>query len=297
MLRLSTTHVTRWVKDRWEDEQRPRTPQQWLKLLSLPIVLLAGALLLTLFDGRSLLLNGRYEARSQKPVLLEQFLTLEKEQDTILRNCINDLTDLMVHQGLSTSRPGDSLRTNAAVRVSSALRQLNNQRKSLLLQFLTESQLINGNGDDVVIHLHNVDLSGTNLRSMNLSGVDLKDAKLRGADLRNATLFSATLSGADLREARLEYANLFGANMNGANLAHAHLKGASLYSAHLKSAQLVGSDLKQADFQGADLQAANLKEAQITPEQLTAAWSLEQAILPDGSKYPSKSYPLPARTE
>jgi hypothetical protein len=91
-------------------------------------------------------------------------------------------------------------------------------------------------------------------QSFNLSHLDLQGAYLRRADLGRADLSEANLRGADLSEANLR-----------------------------------GADLGEANLCGADLSEANLRGADITADQLKQPLSLEEAIMPDGLKYPGAS--------
>jgi uncharacterized protein YjbI with pentapeptide repeats len=158
------------------------------------------------------------------------------------------MSDLLVHEKLLESKPGDAIRALARARTLTALQELNPDRKRILLEFLDEANLINVS--NVIVDLSFADLSHANL------------------------------SGANLDEADLRYANLQGANLSFANLHDADLGGASLARAMLSNAFLIGADLGRAD-----LSSANLERATVTNQQLTVALSLQGAIMPDGSKH------------
>jgi uncharacterized protein YjbI with pentapeptide repeats len=99
-------------------------------------------------------------------------------------------------------------------------------------------------------------LKRMDLRCAHLRGADLHQANLQGADLRMADLRDADLSEADLSHARLNRANLRGTNLDGANL------------------------------QDADLFNTNLEQVHhLTVEQLTQAYRLRAATMPEGSRY------------
>src|SRR5215208_7038958 len=91
---------------------------------------------------------------------------------------------------------------------------------------------------------------------------DFRRISLSKSTLRRANLSKADLSGADLREA-----NLSGANLREANLTWSDLTGAIL----------TWSDLTGAGLQGAQGITNEVLESQ--------AKSLEEAIMPDGSKH------------
>jgi uncharacterized protein YjbI with pentapeptide repeats len=147
--------------------------------------------------------------------------------------------------------------------------------------------------------LREANLRDANLRDANLGRADLGRADLRGANLGKADLGEANLFGANLGKADLGKANLFGAGLGGAdlrgadlreaNLREADLGGVDLREANLREADLGGADLRGADLRGADLRGADLRGADITTNQLTQLFSLEEAIMPNGSKYPGKA--------
>jgi hypothetical protein len=84
---------------------------------------------------------------------------------------------------------------------------------------------------------------------------------------------------------------LYVANLAGANLMAADLRGAALRVADLRGANLTGAILVEADLVGADLSDADLGYANLsdatgwTEEQLTKAYSLQRATMPNGQKY------------
>jgi uncharacterized protein YjbI with pentapeptide repeats len=152
-------------------------------------------------------------------------------------------------------------------------------------------------------------LSKVNLSGANLKNADLRDADLRGAVLRKANRkdadkipgefhtdvdkakmcgeFPKGLMETDLREADLSRADLSRADLSRAdsraNLQGALLQRARLREADLREAILSGAYLNDADLRSANLSHANLATAKgVTNKQLSAALSLEGAIMPDG---------------
>jgi hypothetical protein len=94
----------------------------------------------------------------------------------------------------------------------------------------------------------------------------LKDGSLHGVDLCGVDLQGVNLGGADLKRARLKGANLRGAALHWTDLSDADLSGVSLT--------------------GANLLWANLRDARgVTDCQLSGAYILRRATLPDGSPY------------
>jgi uncharacterized protein YjbI with pentapeptide repeats len=78
-----------------------------------------------------------------------------------------------------------------------------------------------------------------------------------------------------------------------ADLSNANLARAYFYQANLGGANLSGANLSDANLHGTDLHEVQMQKAIVTSRQLARASILEYAILPDGSEYPSDSYPIP----
>jgi hypothetical protein len=130
------------------------------------------------------------------------------------------MTELLLDKGLATSEPNQTIRDIARSSTLTAVRQLDPNRKGILLQFLYESNLIGASTEDrygfssakpsgqrsttqvdPIIDLDGADLSGANLRNANLSIANLSDANLSGAFLTKG-FTTVDLDGADLSGAQ-----------------------------------------------------------------------------------------------
>ena len=244
--------------------------------------------------------------------------SMDRQREETLQAYRDKMLELLLVSGLRHSTESDEVRKIARVRTLTVLRSLDADRKSSVLQFLQEADLMNN--DDRILELEGVDLSGAklsgiklsegrlsnaNLSGANLNGAkmdsaDLCSAKLSGAYLNDADLSGANLSGADLNDANLGWvilsgpaqnqiflgpSNLSEANLSRASLCRANLRGANLREANLSETNLSGANLSGANLTGAKLDGAELREAEgVTDEQLGKATSLEGMIMPDGSK-------------
>ena len=227
------------------DENRAKTLWDWLELLLVPLLLATGAWLL----------NRAVREREHRT-------ELDRSHQASLQAYLDRVSALLRDQWRES---GEGFLEANIIRAQTltVLRQLDRERKALLLQFLYESGLIGKWPERALVDLSEADLRGAELRGAKLSGIDL-----RGAYLSWANLISADLSKAELRGTYLSRANLIRADLS---------------SASLKQASLGGADLGGADLNGADLSEANLRGASVTNEQLAQATSLEGAILPDGT--------------
>ena len=123
------------------------------------------------------------------------------------------------------------------------LAKLDTTFKGILLDYLSQSKLLNGP-----------------------TRIVLRDADFRRVDLRSADLPRADLSGINLEQAQLQGAGLFGAN-----LSKARLKKANLSRANLQGADLQGADLTDAVLEGTKLHGSNRLAIIATPDQLKRA--------------------------
>jgi uncharacterized protein YjbI with pentapeptide repeats len=254
---------------------RGKTLWDFLGLLIVPVVIVLAGWWLSEASARS-----------------QQQIETDRAQQTILQSYIQDMTELLLDKELAKSQLDNPVRDIARSSTLAAVRQLDGERKGILLQFLSESNLITSGHEvrshiDPIISLSGADLSGAFLIDADLSGAFLIDADLSGADLSGADLIGADLSGADLINANLIGASLYGAflidaDLSGANLGSVSLGGgvfrsganlghADLTGAHMRNTNLSGADLAVAILSGANLGSANLSGANLRYASLNAA--------------------------
>lgn len=214
--------------------------------------------------------------------------------DGVLQAYIDRMSQLLLEENLSTSKPNSDVRTIATARTLTTLRELDKDRKGALVRFIYEAELIakpekpvstsiislveadlteaNLSGVDLIgADLGYADLSNANLIDTNLAHANLIHVSLRGADLREAQLAYAILSHAGLSEANLSGATLFGAELHRSILHRINLSKAILYEAQLSNAELFDADLSEAVLYGADLQEAMLNGANLRGADLREA--------------------------
>jgi uncharacterized protein YjbI with pentapeptide repeats len=186
----------------------------------------------------------------------ERELAVQRAQDEALQSYLNQMSSLLLEKDLRTSKEDSEVRTLARARTLTVLGRLDPSRKTAIMQFLVEADLVQRvDGKDPIISLSSADLSDVGLLEADLSGAFLRVADLSGADLSFADLSDTDLSAA------LSDAYLYKADLSGANLSHANLSGAYLGR-------------------------ANLSEARgWTEKQLQQAKSLIYATMPNGQKY------------
>jgi uncharacterized protein YjbI with pentapeptide repeats len=292
----------------------------WLQLLIIPVVLaIAGFWLNQMQKSREeKVTEQRTESErkaAQQRAEIEREIALDNQQEIALQSYLDRMSESILKEGLYNSKPLEKIRKIARVRTLTILRSLDPARKANVLLFLYELGLIHKDIHDGVISLEGADFSQmdlsianlhddplegptrvstrwmrmhsfyVDLQKVKLSRVNLKGAKLSGTDLKDADLSEAYLSKADLQGADLEGANLHQARLRYAILQDAILTNADLSGAYLRYVVLKNAKLEGANLSGADLRNANLEGATLTTEQLDTVKSLEEAIMPDGSRH------------
>src|SRR5713226_4572374 len=230
-----------------------------LAKLAIPIVVLIATIGFGWWQGQ--LANSQHQIDqrlAQQQHADDQQSALDQQMHATLVTYQDNMKDLLLHQGLLTSKPGDEIRVIARIETLSAMRQLNGKRNSFLLQFLHDAHLIGINliteKDQNIVNFENADLSSTDLSGANLSG-----AYLYKAYLGDANLYRANLSGAYLSDANLSRASLSGADLSDAYLGRPHFidangelsivgTGANFTDAYLGNANLSRANLSDADL-------------------------------------------------
>jgi uncharacterized protein YjbI with pentapeptide repeats len=262
----------------------------WLKLLIVPAAIA--------FAG--LWFNAQQREREQK-------LARVHAQDEALQAYLDQMSQLLTDEKrpLHRAQPGDRLSLVARARTLAVLRRLDSSRRSSVLQFLYETNLIDKENPIVTLsgisilgsitgaadfsgvnlsfsYLGDADLSGTvltgaDLAFCGLSGVDLREADisevefthtdLSGADLRYSVLTNTVFTGTILEDANLEGTQIWGNDLTEATLTNANLRGADFVGSTI--AEMVGDDPSDSDLTDAILTDADLSGADLTDAEIT----------------------------
>jgi uncharacterized protein YjbI with pentapeptide repeats len=246
-------------------EVRPKkTVWDWMQLLIVPLVLALATVAFTLYqDSRQNLIEERRAARDrqieEQRAASERKTAEQRAQDAALQAYLDQMGSLLLEKDLRESKEDSEVRTLARARTLTVLGRLDPSRKTAVMQFLVDADLVQSIDErDPIVSLNGADLSGANvndanLRNADLNGADLSDANLSDSDLRDADLSLAALANADLSFADLSDADLSDAYLRGAYLRGAYLRGANLSFANLSDADLSDAYLFGADLSGVDL--------------------------------------------
>jgi uncharacterized protein YjbI with pentapeptide repeats len=282
----------RWKKAPDEEVQPAKTLWDWLQLLIVPAILVAVTFAWSATQTRS------DNKREDRRIAADRAAAGEARQDATLRGYLDQMSGLMLHEKLLTSKKGDGVSAVARTVTLATVRRLDGERRGDVVRFLSEARLLKGKNPRVLLngadlgdaHLEGAHLEGANLESTNLEGANLADAHLGGssfdlanlkgadlerADLTGARLFATHLEGANLEDAYLRQADLSLADLSHAILDHAGLEGANLTEADLTNADVKRADLRKADLSNAYLEGANLKDADLSYANLYGANNLD----------------------
>jgi uncharacterized protein YjbI with pentapeptide repeats len=217
-------------------EYAGKTVWDWLQLLIVPVMIL---LITVVFTWQQ---NNRQEAIEE-----------QRAQDLTLQNYLDQMGSLLLNGELRASEEGSEVRTLARARTLTVLGRLDPSRKTAVMQFLVEAELVQRvDGRGPIIGLSGADLSHTDLSHTDLSYADLSGASLSYADLSDANLDNAGLREASLLEANLSDADLFRANLSEATTTESPQaildQAPSHYKTNMRNVQRVRSfeDLSEA---------------------------------------------------
>lgn len=159
------------------DPVRAKTLWDWMDLLLVPLLLALGAWLLNPSA------RAREHEAEERRIEEQRWIELDRSRGAALQTYLDRMTELIT-DGLLESKPDEAKRSIARARTVTMLRQLDGQRRDLLLRFLREAGLME---KEAVATLQRADLS-----KADLSRVDLSQAELEGINLSQANLKGPT---------------------------------------------------------------------------------------------------------
>jgi len=214
----------------------PKKLWDWMQLLVVPASLAIAALVFTYFQQKK-----------------EQTLNLDKGRQEVLRDYMDQMTNLVLKQRLRRSIPHRRVAALANSRTMAALRELDGNRKGLVVKFLidlgpttTESEEQNPSLEFTVFS--NMDLRDAKLRHLNLDRVKFHDTELLNADFAYAKMKGMMITGRSTLDQKWQ--NAFNI-VNNRRLVKCKWKDFS-------RVDFCGVRLSSCDFRGANLRGAKL---------------------------------------
>jgi hypothetical protein len=192
-----------WSKRLWHwTGWRGKTLWDWQALLFIPVTV---ALIASVFT--------QWQSERQRDI---ENLRAER---AMVEAYLENIGTSLLEEDLHKAGPNSAVRLLSRARTLVVLDSVNEDRKVRVLEFLSETKLIQfrSKGEQPVISLRFANLSEARLvkRSI-LSNTDLDRAELINTNLDKANLSNSNLHKAKLIDAKLSHANLSGANLSGA---------------------------------------------------------------------------------
>jgi uncharacterized protein YjbI with pentapeptide repeats len=253
----------RWKKAPDEEVQPAKTLWDWLQLLIVPAILVGVTFAWSDLQTKS---NNKREDRR---IAADRTAAEEARRDTTLQGYLDQMSGLMLHEKLLTSKNGDAVRAVARAVTLATLRRLDGERRGAIVKFLSEARLLAG--EDPPVSLDGADLARADLSLAQLDGANLKSTNLKGADLAYASLVRSNLALVDLEGADLKGVDLSHADLGSANLSAADLKDAYLTGANLDFADCTHAVFRNVDADGAILTSVNFTRANLDQSRLRGA--------------------------
>lgn len=234
-----------------------KTLWDWLQLLIVPLVLAAGAY------GINSAQTSRDRKREDERVVQQDRVAVEGRREEALRAYLQQMSGLIADHDLRSGKDS-SIFALASTLTRTVLRQLDGERKSVVVQFVVDAGLMSdasGEGKPVL------DLYRANLRGAKLDGAFLNDVQFIGVDLRGADLHGAIIDRADFSSSNLRSVDL--SDAGSADKGQPVFDSTCLTGARFSGANLEGASFKLAEGRDVGFSEAFLDNADFTDARLT----------------------------
>ena len=119
------------------DFQRGKTLWDWMQLLFIPVVLAVAGFWFNHRERKAAELRDENERKNaDRHNQTEREIAQDNQHEAVLQEYIDKMSELLLHEKLRESQPGDEVRTIARVRTLSVLSRLNSNRKRTVFNFL-----------------------------------------------------------------------------------------------------------------------------------------------------------------
>jgi hypothetical protein len=265
-------------------------------LLSLMIIPLVIGLGVVWFNAQQRDAERQTEEERAKA---EQDIEKDRAREVALQTHLDRIDRLLLEEGLGQPGDGGPARAVAKASTLAVFRQLDGERKGLLLRFLYDAGLIGAwptlaptidvrdetqrgydYSQETISFLRGETRHSRIEPILALAGDDLRLINLMNSELPRAALTEADLTGADLRWADLSGASLLDADLSGRISARVRSIPSDQNRTDLRGASLNNAVLTGANLSGTHLAGANLCGASVTEAQIESANSVDGSVLP-----------------
>lgn len=222
----------------------------FISVVFIPVLLAVFTVILTLQQESIAKINRNVDLRIATERHQQNLaLAIDEQRNAQLVAYMREVSDLLLANNFSLSK--QILKSIVQPKTLAALRQLDETRKSYLLRFLHESQLLS------TLNPPFLRLVGANLSHIHIGTVgestNMRYTSLNGASLENALFTSVSFGYSDF-----SYARLHGASFHSISFDHA-----SLYCAQLQNTSFDACSIYNADFSSVNMIGATIPENQV----------------------------------
>src|SRR5215211_8056161 len=141
------------------------TVRDWLELLIVPLVLVGiGLLFENQQANRQQAMEEQQQALEERRAEAERELADQRAQDEALQAYLSQMGSLLLEKDLRESEEDSEVRTLARARTLTVLGRLDPSRRSAVMEFLVEAELVQSvEGSEPIIRLAGTDLSAASL--------------------------------------------------------------------------------------------------------------------------------------
>ena len=147
----------RWRKAPDEEVQPAKTLWDWLQLLIVPAILIGVTFVWSATQTRS------DNKREDRRIAADRAAAEEARRDTTLQTFLDRMSDLIIHEGLLSTKRPPAVAAVAHTLTAAAVRRLDGARKGQVVLFLGDAGLLDA-GSDMLL---DADLTGADLTNVN----------------------------------------------------------------------------------------------------------------------------------
>src|SRR5215510_92777 len=167
-----------WPAEPGREVRRAKTLWDWLQLLIVPAILVGVTAAWSYTQTRN------DNKREDRRIAADRAVAEEARQDATLQAYLDQMSGLMLHEGLGQAKEASAVREVAKIVTLTTLRRLDGERRGAIVRFLSEARFLD-------VTDPKIDLDGADLRSADLRNAFLEQTEFEGADLRGASLSGA----------------------------------------------------------------------------------------------------------
>lgn len=188
-----------------------KTLYDWMQLLFVPVALTGFGFFLNYRERKAAERHADSERQEEerradnerdieeKRAKAERDIAEDNQREASLKEYIDKMMELILHEGLLGSDPKREVRETARIQTLTVLNRLDGKRKGFVLQFLYDSGLINK--DNAIVDIRGANLQEARPMKLDFQEANLMEVNFAEADLREVLLFDADLSNANFKGA------------------------------------------------------------------------------------------------